>query len=99
MVGIGDSRGDWTHHLFEFRKQLTSFHLQNIINNNYNSFFDDSIEERINHLLPPFYGAALLKAEAVNKKKVFELLSKISSFSKTLKNHKTLSTAPMLLIN
>jgi len=69
--------------------------LQNIINNNYNSFFDDSIEERINHLWPPFYGAALLRAEAVNKKKVFELLSKISSFSETLKNHKTLFLGPI----
>jgi primosomal protein N' (replication factor Y) len=69
--------------------------LQNIINNNYNSFFDDSIEERINHLWPPFYGAALLRAEAVNKKKVFELLSKISSFSETLKKHKTLFLGPI----
>ena len=69
--------------------------LQNIINNNYNSFFNDSIEERINHLWPPFYGAALLRAEAVNKKKVFELLSKISSFSETLKNHKTLFLGPI----
>ncbi len=69
--------------------------LQNIINNNYNSFFNASIEERIKHLWPPFYGAALLRAEAVNKKKVFELLSKVSSFSETLKNHKTLFLGPI----
>jgi len=43
--------------------------LQNIINNNYNSFFNSSIEERIKHLWPPYYGAALLRAEAVNKKR------------------------------
>tara|TARA_B100000953_G_scaffold54119_1_gene42100 strand:- start:3386 stop:5377 length:1992 start_codon:yes stop_codon:yes gene_type:complete len=69
--------------------------LQNIINNNYTSFFNGSIEERINHLWPPFYGAALLRAEAVNKKKVFEFLSKISSFSETLKGHKTLFLGPV----
>ena len=69
--------------------------LQNIINNNYNSFFNSSIEERIKHLWPPYYGAALLRAEAVNKKKVFELLSKVSSFGETLKNHKTLFLGPI----
>ena len=69
--------------------------LQNIINNNYNSFFNNSIEERIKHLWPPYYGAALLRAEAVNKKKVFELLSKVSSFGETLKNHKTLFLGPI----
>jgi len=69
--------------------------LQNIINNNYSSFFNSSIEERINHLWPPFYGAALLRAEAVNKKKVFEFLSKTSGFGETLKDHKTLFLGPV----
>ena len=69
--------------------------LQNIINNNYTSFFTDSVEERINHLWPPYYGAALLRAESVNKKKVFEFLAKTSSFGATLKNHKTLFLGPV----
>ena len=69
--------------------------LKKIINNNYKSFFDDSIKERINHLWPPFYGAALLRAEATNKTKVFEFLSKISRFGETLKNQKTLFLGPV----
>jgi len=69
--------------------------LQNIINNNYNSFFNDSIEERIKHLWPPFYGAALLRAEAADKKKVFAFLSKINSFGEKLKQHKTLFLGPV----
>jgi len=69
--------------------------LQNIINNNYTSFFTDSVEERINHLWPPYYGAALFRAESVNKKKVFEFLAKTSSFGATLKNHKTLFLGPV----
>ena len=71
-----------------------NFLLKEIITKDYLSFYSNAILERKGRW-PPYNGAVLIRAESINKKRVFNFLSKIAGFCTAIPNNTTLILGPV----
>ena len=71
-----------------------NFLLKEIITKDYLSFYSSAILEREGRW-PPYNGAVLIRAESINKKRMFNFLSKITRFCNTIPNNTTIVLGPV----
>mgnify|MGYP001371325246 CR=1 FL=1 len=71
-----------------------NFLLKEIITKDYLSFYSNAILERKGRW-PPHNGAVLIRAESINKKRVFSFLSKIAGFCNAIPNNTTIILGPV----
>lgn len=71
-----------------------NFLLKEIINKDYKSFYLNAIKERKDRW-PPYNGAALIRAEATKKTRVFNFLSEITAFGSSLLKNSTIILGPV----
>ena len=71
-----------------------NFLLKEIITKDYLSFYSNAILERKGRW-PPHNGAVLIRAESINKKRVFGFLSKIAGFCNAIPNNTTIILGPV----
>jgi primosomal protein N' (replication factor Y) len=71
-----------------------NFLLKEIITKDYLSFYSNAILERRGRW-PPYNGAVLIRAESINKKRVFNFLSKIAGFCNAIPNNTTIVLGPV----